>query len=720
VNLIGSTISHYKILEKLGGGGMGVVYKAEDVKLHRTVALKFLPPELTRDEEAKQRFIHEAQAASSLDHHNICAVHEIDETAEGQLFICINYYDGETLKKKIEKGPLKLNEAIDITIQIAQGLFKAHEKGIIHRDIKPANIFITNDGVVKILDFGLAKLSGRTMMTKMGSTLGTVAYMSPEQSRGEEVDHRTDIWSLGVVLYEMITGKLPFKGDYDQAVIYSILNEKPEFPNIPEPLENILKRTIAKNPSDRYQDTGNILSDLRILINDSQLRSFSKTVSYSDVSKKLNFKWIITTAFVIIFVAVSIVYFLINKNGSIVDSTLNRKMIVVMPFENLGSQDDKYFADGVTDEITSKLASIGNIGVISASSAEKLSKTNKSTKEIGKELGVDYILNGTIRWAKSRKNESRVRITPQLTRVSDNTISWSDSYNRVLTDIFEVQNEIAQKVVDKLGGSLIGNQIQKNTPPTDNLDAYDFFLRGLSYETRGTASNSDYTNIINLFKKAIQLDSNFALAYAHLSKSKTALYWFYFNRSAKNINDAFEYAKKSYLLNPNLAEVHIAFGYYYYWYKLEYEKAIEEFSKALKIQPNNAEAYSATGYVYRRMGNFKLAIQNMVKGSSLDPLSSEHSRNLGETYGLVRNYEKAIAQYKKVIELSPDLSLPKAELAKQYILWKGDLKTAEEIMSQVKDDNYLDLIFNLPVLIDILKRNFDKSFDIHLNIKCWV
>ncbi len=266
--MLGQTISHYKILEKLGGGGMGVVYKAEDTKLKRTVALKFLPPVFSFDQEAKKRFTNEAQAASSLQHHNICNIHDIDETKDGQIFICMDCYEGETLKKKIERGQIKTDEAIDIIVQVATGLQKAHEKGIIHRDIKPANIFITNDGVAKILDFGLAKLSGQTMMTKMGETVGTIAYMSPEQTRGELVDNRTDIWSLGVVLYEMLTRNLPFKGDYDSAMIYSILNSNPEpitalRNDIPVEMEQIVNKCLDKDKEYRYQRIDDLLIDLR-------------------------------------------------------------------------------------------------------------------------------------------------------------------------------------------------------------------------------------------------------------------------------------------------------------------------------------------------------------------------------------------------------------------------------------------------------------------------
>jgi len=265
--MIGRTISHYRILAKLGEGGMGVVYKAKDLKLKRTVALKFLPPELTRDDDAKTRFIHEAQAASSLDHPNICNIHEVDETDDSQLFIAMACYEGETLKERITRGPLPLNQSVDIARQVAEGLAKAHEQGIIHRDIKPANIFLTTDGLVKIVDFGLAKLSGQTRMTRDGTTLGTVAYLSPEQARGEEVDARADIWSLGVTLYEMVTGRLPFEGEHEQAVLRSILDDEPESvtalrARVPMEMDRVLGKCQAKNPEERYQTAADLIADL--------------------------------------------------------------------------------------------------------------------------------------------------------------------------------------------------------------------------------------------------------------------------------------------------------------------------------------------------------------------------------------------------------------------------------------------------------------------------
>lgn len=346
--MIGHTISHYKILEKLGSGGMGVVYKAEDMKLKRIVALKFLPSTFSFDEEATKRFIIEAQTASALQHNNICTIHDIDEAEDNRIFICMDYYEGETLKKKIESGPLETNEVVDIILQIAAGLNIAHEKGIIHRDIKPANIFITKDGVVKILDFGLAKLSGRTLITKLGSTLGTVAYMSPEQARGEVVDHRTDIWSLGIVMYEMLTGHLPFAGEYDQAVIYQILNDNPEpiqklLPDLSSEYAVIVNRTMQKEPENRFQSTTEIIDQLRLIGSRSERElsepsglhtknSLALLITLKKFFKK-KFYWsfsIITI--ILLFIIYSIFFFnrSVELNPDMMMSTL------ISPYPNIG------------------------------------------------------------------------------------------------------------------------------------------------------------------------------------------------------------------------------------------------------------------------------------------------------------------------------------------------------------------------------------------------
>lgn len=713
-DLTGKKINQYRILEKSGGGGMGVVYKARDEKLERIVALKFLPPHLLADEEAETRFMSEAKSASSLDHPNICTIYDINKTEDGQLFIVMSFYEGETLKKKISRGRLTSDEAVDIASQISAGLERAHRGGIVHRDIKPANIMITQYGEVKIVDFGLAKSKASAGVTKFGSTIGTAAYMSPEQTRGEVVDQRTDIWALGIIIYEMLSGTSPFKGEYEQAIIYSILNDElPEIKGISEELNNIIRRSTAKNPDDRYRTIGEMHSDLMKLRGDSgsQLSNahFSNTkITSQPPVKSSRIKWIWAAAAALLIAVTAAGWFFFNRGTDQVEPDSDRKMIVVLPFENLGSKDENYFADGVTEEITSKLASIGNIGVISRNSAEKLAETKKSTDEIGKELGVNYILSGTIRWAKGNDKKSRVRITPQLTRVSDNTITWSDSYDKILDDIFTVQNDIAQKVVDQLGGSLSTDRVNQKVP-TGNIEAYDYYLRGLSYESRGSYMKSDFSSSINLYKKAIELDPGFALAYSQLSRMQASNYWFYYDRSSKNVQNAFKNAQKAFELDPDLAETHLALGYFYYWCRLDYGKAIEEFRKAREIQPNNAEAAFGLGVVYRRMGEFENGIQNMLKAVKLDPLSIEYTRNTGETYALLREYGNAIKYYKKAIELSPDVSAFRVTEANYLLLWKDDTKAASQVLSEVNDNNYLDVTPNIPVLVDMINRNYDKA-----------
>ncbi len=422
--MINKIVSHYRILEKLGQGGMGVVYKAEDTKLKRTVALKFLPPELSRDREAKERLFHEARAAAALEHPNIATVYEIDE-AEGRIFIAMGYVSGQTLKEKISGGgrdeatsPLRISEAIEIAIQIGEGLALAHAKGIVHRDIKAANIMISDRGQARIMDFGLAKLKGQTKLTREGTTLGTVAYMSPEQALGREVDQRTDIWSLGVILYEMLTGRLPFKGEYEQAVMYAILNEEPEpvtavRSGIPLELERIIDKALAKDFAERYQDCADLLADLRRVSKEVQpLKSAVEKKRMAGRARyRIGFKIAAVVLLISALVAASYFLFLGKEKPELsgIRETTWKNSIAVMPFRDFSPhQDQEYFCDGMTDAMIGRLNRLPELKVISLTSVMVYKHQERNIKKIGQELGVNTILEGSI----LRENE-RIRVSAQ-------------------------------------------------------------------------------------------------------------------------------------------------------------------------------------------------------------------------------------------------------------------------------------------------------------------
>jgi len=402
--MVGKTISHYTILEKLGEGGMGVVYKALDTKLERIVALKLLRPEIMGDQEATKRFIREARAASALNHPNITTIYEIGDW-HGRDYICMEYLEGQTVKVKVKSNPLPIDDVLDIAIQTAEALQEAHAQDIIHRDIKSENIMVTPRGQVKLMDFGLAKLKGTTTLTKDGSTMGTIAYMSPEQTQGENVDQRTDIWSFGVVLYEMITGQLPFRGDYDQAVIYSILNEEPEAmvrlrEDVPIELEQIVNQALTKNPNERYENISSMIEDLNPPKNRFGTK---KSRRNSKPQKNVQSKLIYSLASVIVIIAISLVLrptFLSDK----IDS------IAVLPFEDF-SKDIKqeYFTDGITDTLITELSKISALRVISRTSVMQYKKESKSLAQIAEELNVDAVVEGSI----SREGD-KVRISARL------------------------------------------------------------------------------------------------------------------------------------------------------------------------------------------------------------------------------------------------------------------------------------------------------------------
>ncbi|MGH7597342.1 MAG: protein kinase domain-containing protein [bacterium] len=565
--MIGQTISHYKILEKLGGGGMGVVYKAQDLKLDRFVALKFLPPHLSADEEEKKRFIHEAKAASALDHPNICTIYEIDETEDGadcvrRMFIAMAYYEGETLKKKIERGPLPIDQTLDLAIQIAQGLAKAHEHGITHRDIKPANVMITKDGIVKIVDFGLAKLAGVVGLTKAGITLGTPAYMSPEQARGEEVDHRTDIWSLGVVLYEMLIAQLPFRGEYEAAMMYSILNEEPKpladlRADAPNKLQQIVEKAITKNPDQRYQHIHEMLTDLSAL--KKQLES--ESAKESDSEKK------------------------------------PAPSIAVLPFADLSPQkDQEYFCDGMAEELINALTKIEALKVVARTTAFSFKGEKLDVREIGRKLNVETLVEGSV-----RKAGNRVRITAQLVNVVDGYHLWSEKYDREMEDIFAIQDDIAQQIVAALKIKLIGEpSVPLVKRYTENLEAYHLYLKGRYYW------NKRYEGLLQkgmeCFGQALAKDPDYALAYAGLADSYSILGIYHFLPPKEAFSRAKAAAEKALKIDESLAEAHTSLGAIGFCY-----------DKALDIDPNSVVALAYIAFPYFQKAMYEEAIASLQK-----------------------------------------------------------------------------------------------------------
>ena len=709
--MIGKTVSHYKIIDKIGGGGMGVVYKAKDEKLDRIVALKFLPQHLLEDKEAEQRFMSEAKSASSLDHPNICTIYDINKTEDGQMFIALAYYDGETLKKKIKSGTLTAENAIDITTQIANGLKRAHQNGIIHRDIKPANIMITNHDEVKILDFGLAKSKGTNDLTKLGSTIGTAAYMSPEQARGENVDQRTDIWALGVILYEMITGKAPFKGEYEQAIIYSILNEEPQKSDgVDERIWNIITKAISKDTSSRYQTIDEMYSDLNEIRSGSA--SKTKITNYStkptEKSLKVKSKLVLSISAILVAVVFIIYFFVFNKPSETIETT-GKKMIVVLPFQNLGSTDDEYFADGITGEITSKLSGLSGLGVIARSSAMQYKNTGKSLKQIGEELGVQYVLEGTVQWEQLPNGKKRIRVNPELIDINNTTQMWSKPYESDFSSAFTLQTEIASTVANALNLTLVkSEQISLEKKITSNSDAYDIYLKALYYSSDiGNEKNSRIA--VEMLQNAISLDDNFAEAYALLSVVQTNLYWEYFEHTEEILRQAKANAEMSLQIDPDLPQTHVAMGAYYYHGILDYDNALREYNEAIKLNPDNVEANNGIAFVFRRQGKMHEAIKYFEKTFKLDPKNYNTVYSIGETNCLLRKYDQVVPYLDNAILISPDAVFAYDMKARSYLLSGGNIEAARKvIMNALNKKIGLDSkdFINTIYQFDVMDKNF--------------
>jgi eukaryotic-like serine/threonine-protein kinase len=677
--MIGSTISHYKILEKLGGGGMGIVYKAQDLKLDRPVALKFLPPELTCDPEARQRFVHEAKAASALQHNNICVVHDIDEAENGQMFICMEYLEGETLKKKIERGPLKIEEAVGFALQVAQGLARAHDHGIIHRDIKPANVLITLDGVAKIVDFGLAKLSGRTMLTRSGSTLGTAAYMSPEQALGAPADHRTDIWSLGVMLYEMLTGTRPFDADYENALFYSIANSQPEPPTglrtgIPIQLEQVVLKCMAKSPAERYQHANEVAVDLR--------RATTPASSQPSVilegTRRRHRQGLLTGSVVLLLVGILATGWWFLKGGRpTVNSASETKSIAVLPLATIGSGEDAVlFADGIHGEILNSLTRIKALKVKAQTSVLQYRGTTKRVRDIGDELGVDFVMEGSI-----HRSGDRVRAQIQLIDAKSEDHVWAETYDRASTDIFELESSIAQKVAGALDAILTPREKDMlERKPTANPEAYDYYLKGLYY-WRIPFGSSGNEKACEMLWKAISLDSNFALALAWFARIELYQGMISPERAPGRVEKALWALDRAGSLAPDLPEVRTARAYQIYYIEKDSAGVMVELEAALKDQENNSEALRNIGDFLLNQGAVPEALQYLMKAYDLDP-TSNNAGWVGSCFRFLREYDEAMRWAAVLISKDPSAWVGYYRKFLVVLSLSGDIGRAKKVWEE--------------------------------------
>jgi TolB-like protein/tetratricopeptide (TPR) repeat protein/tRNA A-37 threonylcarbamoyl transferase component Bud32 len=604
--MIGKTVSHYRIVEKIGEGGMGIVYRAEDTKLRRTVALKFLRPQAFASEEHRDRFIREAQTAAALDHPNICAIYGIDEANE-HLFISMPLVDGVNLKEKIREGPLGVDEAVGIAIQIARGLEAAHKHGIVHRDVKSANVIVTSGGTAKIMDFGLAKITGAREISKTTQGVGTAAYMSPEQGRGDKVDSRTDIWSLGVILYEMITGELPFRGEYDPAVVYSLLNEDPIpvtdlRPGTPPGIARVIELAMAKDRDDRYQAVSEMLTDL-----ESPARAIHPAAGP-------------------------------RRSGSL------KRSIGVLPFIDLSAEKDQdYFCDGMAEEIINALTKIDGLRVAARTSSFAFKGKSEDVRTIGRKLSVETVMEGSV-----RKVGSRIRVTGQLVNVSDGYHLWSGQFDRELEDVFAIQEEIAGSIVTALRVELSDRERRAiERAPTRDVVAYDYYLRGRKFFYQSNRTGIEFA--CEMFSKAIKKDGTYSLAYAGLADCHAYLS-LYFGGADAEKQKADAASKTALDLDPDLAEAHASRGLALSAAR-RYLEAEREFETAIVLDPALFEAY----YFYARLcftqGKYEKAVEMYRRAGEVNPEDYQSPSLEAFTYRTMNRMQEAKAACARSLEV---------------------------------------------------------------------
>ncbi len=674
---IGRVFSHYRLEARLGSGGMGLLYRATDLTLGRAVALKLLARHLVTNATAKERFVQEARAASALDHPNIATVHDIGEV-EGELFIVMAYYEGETLKQRLEQGRLPVEEVVELLRQIALGLDAAHRAGIVHRDIKPANILRTGTGAIKILDFGIAKLLGdsQPQMTQTGQPVGTVLYMSPEQLLGEPVDARSDLWSLGVLAYELLTTVSPFQTDSSAATIARILREEPPslatVPGIPEWLASLVSQLMRKEPAERLQSAGELLNrlDNATSVLHTELDSLPVANQPEMRSRK---RWIPLAVGAWLLVAIAIALGLRARVSR--QSGESDRSIAVLPFASLSTgEENAYLADGFHDELLRQLGKIRDLQVISRTSVLPYKTGTRNLREIAEALGVSSIVEGTVQRAGQR-----VRVAARLIDARTDRQLWGDRYDRDATDVFGIQTAVAEEIAGALQARL--SAAQRKTlarRPTVSPEAYDLYLRALDYANRPGYQSANLEFAERLFRQAIQTDPSFALARARMAHVMMQRHYFVAGTPDAVAEEAKDQAEQSLRLQLDLPDGHLALGLYHYWARRDFDRALKELEIARAGLPGEALYY--IGAIARRQGKFDEAIRNEERAAQLDPRSPIAFLELVFSLTITRRYQEADQVADRVLTIAPDFVGVRDFKAFLHELWKGETELGQEML----------------------------------------